>query len=91
MKGGPKSSHRPFLHRALQFSSDLFHTCQHLEIRNQGIFTILAKRAPKAQAAFVQVFPRGCGGMLPRKIFEFSLSRMAENAQNLSTLIKIST
>ena len=33
-------------------------------------------------------FLGGCGSMLPQKVYEFSLSRMAENAPNLSTLIK---
>ena len=55
------------------------HTCQHLEIRNQNIFTILADWAPKACPPLPP---------LPRKIFEFSLSRIAENAPNLLTLTK---
>ena len=38
------------------------HTCQHLEIRNQDIFTILAKQVPKARAASVQAFSRGVQG-----------------------------
>ena len=47
------------------------HTRQHLEIRNQDIFTILAERAPKARAASVRAFSRGVRGMLPRKFLNF--------------------
>ena len=35
------------------------HTCQHLEIRNQDIFTNLAERALKSRAASARVFSSG--------------------------------
>ena len=49
----------------------VLHTCQHLEIRNQDIFTILAERVPKARAASARTFSRGCRGMSPENFLNF--------------------
>ena len=45
-------------HACKKTISSHLHTSQHLEIRNQNIFTIVAEQALKAQAASARVFAR---------------------------------
>ena len=48
-------------------------------------------RAPKARAASVRAFSMGVREHAPRKMFEFSLSRIPENAPKFINIDKIST